>query len=194
MTQRKIINRNSKEDYRQSGQNEASEKSRVLLGSSKLIAGLRNDGIAAFKQLAVDEEKLVWKWCKEVIKRYRRVLDADPKNIKDAKSLPFSKEDIKLAITLVLPLYISKDMQSTVKMLRTAYKELGAFQAIDPEDKEWVSSTTEKTDQVSSKQNQAALRAHGKYMKLVVSEKKALVQEINRFVIKLQALKSKGSL
>ena len=176
--------------YRQSSQAAGSGKGngKTLFVSSKLLANLRNEGIMAFKKMSDDEQKRIWQWSKEVIRQYQIVLEADRSNIRNLEDLPFPKEDIKLAIKLSLPLYISKDMQSVVRMLKTAYKDIGAFQPIDPEDKGHLSSEAAGQGEVGSEQYQEALLCYERYMGVVVSEKKGLLQEINSYIIDLEAL------
>jgi hypothetical protein len=164
-------------------------KGNALVISSKIMADLKNKGILVFKQLTDDEQKMVWKWSKEVIRQYRNVLEADPSNIRRIENLPFAKDDIKLAIKLSLPLYISKDMQSMVRILRTAYKETGAFQSIDPKVVERRATVSAAQEAPSiEEQSQNELRYEDRLMELVVSEKKALLQEINDLIIQLETL------
>jgi hypothetical protein len=186
---KKMMNRKTRKEDGQRGQTAAPEKNNTLLISAKLLIDLKNKGITAFRQMTDDEQKRVWKWSREVIRKYHHVLETDPSNIRAMEDLPFPKEDIKLAIKLLLPFYISKDVQSMVKMLKTAYKEMGAFQTIDPQDKKPVSSAAAKKGKAAAEQYQNALRSYDKYMELVVSEKKGLLQEIDNFISGLQALK-----
>jgi hypothetical protein len=179
----------TKKKDRQSRSAASVEKDNMLLISSKLLANLKNNGILAFNQMTDDEQKLVWKWSREVIRQYLSKLETHPANIRNVEYLPFPKEDIKLAIKLALPLYLSKDMQSMVKKLKTAYKEMGTFQRIDEADKkEWLSRSDSK--------DRSALQNHitphplsDKYTEISISEKKALLHEINDFVNDLEALK-----
>jgi len=172
---------------RRTRQNDAAGKNDMLLISSSLLADLKNMGILAFKQMTDNEQKTVWKWSKEVIRRYRSVLEAYPGNIRDVEDLPFPKEDIKLAIKLSLPLYISKDMQSMVKMLKTSYKEIGTFQIIDDSDKKKLRTRADSERRSPSQNNRKVYPVTDKYTEITVSEKKALLQEINDFVTDLES-------
>jgi hypothetical protein len=185
-----LIKRIRKKDQQRSPDSTSDAQNELLI-SSKLMADLKNRGILAFKQMSEREQKLVWNWAKEVIRQYRATLEAEPSNIKNVKALPFPKEDIKLAIKLSLPLYISKDIQSMVRILKNAYKELGTFQTIGSQDVERVSSASIENNKsrLSPDQYRDALSSYDKYMDLVVSEKKGLLQEINEFVSELNALK-----
>ena len=183
----KIFKLKTGKNVRRALRNEIAGKNDMLLISSSLLANLKNMGILAFKQMTDAEQKTVWKWSKEVIRRYRSVLEAHPGNIRDVEDLPFPKEDIKLAIKLSLPLYISKDMQSMVKMLKTSYKEIGTFQIIDDSDKKRLPSRENSDRRSPSQNNRKVYPVTDKYTEIAVSEKKALLQEINDFVTDLES-------
>jgi hypothetical protein len=88
---------------------------------------------------------------------------------------------------LSLPLYISKDMQSMVRILKTVYKEIGAFKSIDPKVVERRATVSAAQEAPSiEEQSQNELRDKDRLMELVVSEKKVLLQEINDFIIQLE--------
>jgi len=183
-----MLKMNAKKDYQQRRKTVAAEKNNALLISSKLLANLKNMGIVAFKQMTEDEQKKVWNWSKEVIQQYRSVLEADPGNIRNIEDLPFPKEDIKLAIKLSLPLYISKDMQSVIKMLKTAYKDIGTFQFIDDGDKKVLQSRSDPKRRASSQNTGSTYPLSDKYTELIISEQKALLQEVNDFVTDLDSI------
>jgi hypothetical protein len=179
----------TKKEHLQGRRATVSEENNPLLISSRLMADLKNKGIRAFKQMTDEEQKKVWKWSTEVIGEYRSVLEADPSNIRNIEDLPFPKEDIKLAIKLSLPLYISKDMHSVVKLLKTAYKDLGTFQLIEDADKKELLARASLKRRASSQNNKTIYPLADKYTQLAVSEQKALLEEINDFVTDLEAIK-----
>ena len=183
-----MLKMNAKKDYQQRRKTVAAEKNNALLISSKLMADLKNMGIVAFKQMTEDEQKKVWNWSREIVQQYRSVLEADPGNIRNIEDLPFPKEDIKLAIKLSLPLYISKDMQSVIKMLKTAYKDIGTFQFIDDGDKKVLQSRSDPKRRASSQNNGSTYPLSDKYTELIISEQKALLQEVNDFVTDLDSI------
>jgi hypothetical protein len=188
-----ILKMRGKKESQQRGKARAAEENNALLISSKLMADLKNKGILAFKQMTDDDQKKVWNWSKEVIQQYRSVLEADPSNIRNIEDLPFPKEDIKLAIRLSLPLYLSKDMQGVVKMLKTAYKDIGTFQFIDDVDKKELRSRTDPTQRASSKNKRTKYSLSDKYTELTISEQKALLQEINDFAADLESIMRNNS-
>lgn len=166
----------------------AAEENNTLVISSQLMADLKNKGILAFKQMTDDEQKKVWNWSKEVVQQYRTVHEANPSNIRNIDDLPFPKEDIKLAIKLSLPLYLSKDMQSVVKMLKTAYKDIGTFQFIDDADKKELLSRVDPKRRASAQNNGTLYQLYDKYAEVIISEQKALLQEINDFITDMESI------
>jgi len=178
----------TKKEKQQSRKALSARGKNALVISSKLMANLKNKGILAFKQMTDDEQKKVWDWSKEVIQQYRTVLEADPSNIRNIDDLPFPKEDIKLAIKLSLPLYLSKNMQSVVKMLKTAYKDIGIFQLIDDADKKELPSRVDPRRRASAQNDGATYPMYDKYAEVIISEQKALFQEINDFVTDLESI------
>jgi hypothetical protein len=177
----KIENQQSRKALSDRGKN-------ALVISSKLMADLKNKGILAFKQMTADEQKKVWNWSKEVIQQYRTVLEADPSNIRNIDNLPFPKEDIKLAIKLSLPLYLSKNMQSAVKMLKTVYKDIGTFQFIDDADNKGMRSRPGLRRRASAQNDGTTYPVYDKYAEVIISEQKALLQEINDFITDLESI------
>jgi hypothetical protein len=182
-----MFNPKKRKKDRQRSQSAAVKESDMLLISSKLLANLKNKGILAFKQMTDDEQKKVWRWSQKVVQRYRSVLETHTSNIRNLEDLPFPKEDIKLAIKLSLPLYISKDMQSMVKILKNAYKEIGTFQNMDDFDNQKVPSRADSKRKPSKQHNKASFLLTDKYTELTISEQKALMREINDFVTDLES-------
>ena len=184
---------NAKKERQEKSESTAAEENNTLLISSKLMADLKNRGIEAFKQMTDDEQKSIWDWSKEVIRQYRSILEAKPSNIRNIEDLPFPKEDIKLAIQLSLPLYISKDMQSVIKMLKNVYKDIGTFQFIEDVDKKELLARADLKRRASSQNqnNKTIYPLSDKYTEMAVSEQKALLEEINNFVADLESIMRK---
>lgn len=155
--------------------------------SPELLARLRKKGIATFEQLSDKEQTDVWEWSREVIRSYRNTLETDQRNVRDLAELPFTKDDIKLAIKIALPLYVSKDLQRMIRALKNAYKELGAFQDLD---RLTAEKKTLRDNLVGFLLRNGKTSSDGadKNMDLIVSEKKALTEEINSFVADLDSL------
>ena len=171
-----------------------SEKSAIDASSGsasspeRLLQTLKAKGLSAFKDMSDKEQRLVWNWCKEIIRQYRKALEQNSANIRPIDELPFPKEEIKYAIKLSLPVYLQKNILSMVKNLKTIYKELGVFQSLDAADKEKLKKSSVWQDQASTKQYGEASEIHEKYMEMVVSEKKGLIEDINNFVNRMETL------
>jgi len=105
-----------------------------------LLKVFKSKGLSAFKNMNEKEQKAIINWSKKVIRQYTSLIDNDLSNIKDVADLPYPKEDIKFAIKMMLPIYISNGPPNMVKKLKLAYQELGSFQQIDLGDKKkfWV--------------------------------------------------------
>ncbi len=184
---------NAKKEDRHSRKSSAAGENSSLVISSKLMADLKNKGIMAFKKMTDEEQKMVWKWSKEVTRQYRSVLEAHPSNIRNIEDLPFPKDDIRLAIKLSLPLYLSKDMQSVVKLLKNAYREIGTFQSIEDVDKKKLLSREKLKRKASSQDNKTTYSLPDKYIALAVSEQKVLLQDINDFIADLESIMKDNS-
>ena len=100
-----------------------------------LLKVFKSKGLSAFKNMNEKEQKAIINWSKKVIRQYTSLIDNDLSNIKDVADLPYPKEDIKFAIKMMLPIYISNGPPNMVKKLKLAYQELGSFQQIDLGDK-----------------------------------------------------------
>ena len=72
-------------------------------------------------------------------------------------------------------------------LLKTSYKEIGTFQIIDDSDKKRLPSRENSDRRSPSQNNRKVYPVTDKYTEIAVSEKKALLQEINDFVTDLES-------
>jgi hypothetical protein len=153
--------------------------------SNKLESRLKSfkrKGISAFKNLDEKEQKALFNWSKNVTRQYTKLIDNDLSNLKDIADLPYPKEDIKLAIKIMLPIYISNGPQSMIKKLKLAYQELATFQQIKKgDDKKIISPATSKNTDASIT-NRENLTSYNKYLDIAISKRKILFQEIDNYV------------
>ena len=165
----------------------ATDKSNVSgLNLEKLLQILQARGLYAFKDMSDSEQRRVWFWSKNVIRHYRFVLERNPANIRAAEDMPFSKEEVKLAIKLALPFYAQKNVHGMVKNLKSIYKELGCFQDIEATDKAKLRKSYVRRDKASTAPYHELLKIHEKYIQTVISEKKSLLAEITAYADKLK--------
>jgi hypothetical protein len=154
-------------------------------GSSKLeslLRDFRRKGLIAFKDMNEKRQKAVINWSKNVIRQYTYLIANDLSNIKDIADLPYPKEDIKLAIKMMLPIYISNGPQSMIKKLKLAYQELGSFQQIDLGDNNEILSPATSKDTNATKKIRESLPNYDEYLEITISERKILFQEIDNYV------------
>ena len=147
-----------------------------------LIKNFKRKGISAFKDMNGKEQRAVINWSKNVTRRYTSLVDNDLSNIKDITDLPFPKEDIKLAIKMMLPIYISNGPPNMVKKLKLAYQELGSFQQIDPGNKKRILRPATFKDTKALKKMRQSLSIYDEYLEITISERKILFQEIENYV------------
>jgi len=151
-----------------------------------VLKNYKSKGTSALKELRENELKAVINWSKEVIRQYTNLIDNDLSNIKDIADLPYSKERIKLAIKMMLPIFIPNGPQSMIKKLNLAYQELGSFQQIDTGDYGRITSPESSKDVKSSKKIHNNLSMYSKYLEITISERKILFQEIETYVSDLK--------
>ena len=147
-----------------------------------LLKDFKRKGISAFKDLDAKEQKALINWSKKVTRKYTYLVDNDLSNVKDTEFLPYPKEDIKLAIKMLLPIYVSSGPQSMIKRLKLAYQELGSFQQIKPGDKKTILKPTSSKNNDTSKEVHDSLAIYDKYLEVTIAERKNLFQEIENYV------------
>jgi hypothetical protein len=169
----------------------SSEKNELPVDSAfcktnRLLNNFKIRGLAAFQEMNKDERKLIIDWSKNVTRQYINLIDTDPSNIRTIADLPYTKEDIKLAIKIMLSIYISSGPPKMVKQLKLGYQELGSFLDIDPDNYKIVQSLATSKDTNSSKMTLEGTTLFDKYMELAISERKILLQEIENYVNSLK--------
>ncbi|MGD8523114.1 MAG: hypothetical protein PVF56_18345 [Desulfobacterales bacterium] len=147
-----------------------------------LLKDFKRRGLSAFKDMNEKEQKALVNWSKNVTQQYTFLIDNDLSNIKDQADLPYPKEGIKLAIKMMLPIYISNGLPNMLKKLKLAYQELGSFQQIAPGNNKRIQSPATSKDPNSSKKIRESLNIYDEYLEITVSEKKILFQEIEKYV------------
>ena len=143
-----------------------------------LLKNFKSKGTSALKELSENELKAVINWSKEVIRQYTILIDSDLSNIKDIADLPYPKEKIKLAIKMMLPIFIPNGPQSMIKKLKLAYQELGSFQQIDTGDYGRIMSPESSKNAKSSKKIHNNLNIYNKYLEITISERKFYLRKL----------------
>jgi len=166
-----------------------------------LLKQFRKDGIHALADLDKDDQAQIVNWAQDVVNQFGSILKENPMKIKNLVDLPFPKEDLKIAIKVLLPAYIAKGSDDIVTLLKDRYVRLSAFQDISHEDKDTIIKhedkdtiikKADKIDQKSKSTEPEIFSTYHKYMEISISEQKILHDEVNTFVkdLKIQKVNS----
>jgi len=146
------------------------------------IQDFRLNGISALAYMREDEQKNIVNWARDVVNQYGSLLQESPAKIKDRADLPCPREDLKVAIKVLLPAYLSKGSDETVDQLKDRYARLSVFQAINREDKEAINKESTELDQKSVPADSSLFPIYQKYMQIIISEQKIFLEDINTFI------------
>jgi hypothetical protein len=146
------------------------------------IKDFRQKGLAILSDLSKNEQTVFVNWAQNIVDRYGSLLQENPSKIKNVADLPCPKEDLKIAIKVLLPAYLAKESDDIVDLLKDRYVRLGAFQEISQEDKETIIKESDEMGQKSESTDTSFFSTYQKYMQILVSEQKTLLDEINAFI------------
>jgi hypothetical protein len=158
----------------------------------------RKDGVSALADLDKDDQAQVVNWAQDVVNQFGSILKENPMKIKNLVDLPCRKEDLKIAIKVLLPAYIAKGSDDIVTLLKDKYVRLSAFQDISQEDKDTIIKHEDKDtiikkadriDQKSKSTEPEIFSTYHKYMEISISEQKILHDEVNTFINDLKIQK-----
>jgi hypothetical protein len=159
------------------------------LVTEDFLKQFRKDGITVLADLDKDDQAQVVNWAQDVVNQFGSTLKENPMKIKNLVDLPCPKEDLKIAIKVLLPAYIAKGSDEIVSLLKDRYVRLSAFQEISQEDKDTIIKEVNKIDPKSDSIETELFPTYHKYMEIVVSEQKLLIDEIKIFINDLQIQK-----
>lgn len=156
---------------------------------SEYIKNFRQKGLSVLSDMSKGEQTIFVSWAQDVVDRYGHLLQENPSKIKNVADLPCPKEDLKIAIKVLLPAYLAKGSDDIVDLLKDRYVRLGAFQEISQEDKETILKKFDQIDQKSESTDTPLFSTYQKYMQVIISEQNILLEDINTFVDDLQIQK-----
>jgi hypothetical protein len=145
--------------------------------------------MSALSNMSKDEQTLFVSWAQEAVDQYGVLLQKNPAKIKNVADLPCSKEDLKIAIKALLPAYLEKGSDDVVSLLKDRYIRISAYQEIRQEDKDTIIKGSVEFDTKSDSRDTSLFSTYQKYMQIIVSEQKILLDEINVFIADLQIQK-----
>jgi hypothetical protein len=157
-------------------------ETKINSATQRLLENLRKKGFKAITGMKKEEQQRLWLWAQKVSGQYGKVLSRIPWNLKKASELPFPKEDIQLAIKLMLLPHITRGRTKVVRVLRDRYADLASFQEIDEGDRDRLTKFIDPKDGKSNRFDRNTFPLHNKYAERVVSERKYLIEDINDFI------------
>jgi hypothetical protein len=155
-----------------------------------LLKKLRKMGIIAILNMNKKSQMTMSNWAHDIVNQYNAVLKNNPMKLKNITELPCSKMDAKLAIKFLMLGSVEKGIDdNTASNLRDKFISLGSFQSIDQKDIVKLTKYIHDIKEKSMGNNTFSLPGFNKYMDLIISEQKALVEEINSFIEDIRKIK-----
>jgi len=160
-----------------------------------LLNKLRKMGIIAILNMNKKSQMTMSNWAYDIVNQYNAVLKNNPMKLKNITELPCSKMDAKLAIKFLMLGSVEKGLDdNTASNLRDKFISLGSFQSIDQKDIVKLTKYIRDIKEKSMGNNTFSLPGFNKYMDLIISEQKALVEEINSFIEDIRKIKKNTEL
>ena len=143
-----------------------------------LLNEIREKEISALAHMNEDNKVLIAKWAQHTTDRYIAILEKHPEKIKNIADLPASKDEIKIAIKILLTAYVIKKSDKKVDILKDYYIRIGSFQSNDLEDKEEIIEEANSTEQKLENASTSFFSNYQKYMEVIISEQDALLRDL----------------
>ena len=170
-------NKNKKKSKTQPIKNERSTSA-----IDDLLKKFRKKGLSVISAINKNDMKKIANWANEVFNDYTTALENFAMEIKSIEELPCSKQDIKLAIKILLPNYLSKGSDDMVDLLKDRYIRLSAFQEISAQDKETIIKESHEIQKENGTTDRSLFPNYYKYIDLMVAEQNVLVEDINSYI------------
>lgn len=152
------------------------------------VTHLKNKGIGdTIRRMDKKEMLELWEWAVTVNDRYEELLSGRHRDVRDSKELPFSKEEIKLAIKLLLLVHLAAGKEEVVRNLKDRYVGLAHFQAIPEEAMQML--VTDAGNHIDKSNRFTNYSTYNTLVETVVAEKKQLLDQINVFLQTPRAVK-----
>lgn len=155
-----------------------------------LLNKLRKTGVMAILNMNKKSQLTMSNWAHDIVNQYNAVLKNNPMKLKNITELPCSKMDAKLAIKFLMLGSVEKGLDDkTVSNLRDKFISLGSFQSIDQKDIVKLMKYSRDIKEKLMEDNIFSLPGFNKYMDLIISEQKALLEEISSFIEDIRKIK-----
>ena len=167
----------------------SSNKKNISSKIENLLNEMKEKEISALAHMNEENKVLITKWAQHITDRYIAVLENHPEKIKNIADLPASKDEIKIAIKILLTAYVIKKSDKKVDILKDYYISIGSFQNIDLKDKEKIIEEANSAEQKLENSSTFFFSYYHNYMEVIISEQDALLKDLNNFINDLMALK-----
>jgi hypothetical protein len=167
----------------------SSNRKNISSKIENLLNEIKEKEIFALAHMSEESKVLITKWAQHITDQYIAVLEKHPEKIKNIADLPASKDEVKIAIKILLTAYFIKKSDKKVDILKDYYIGIGSFQSIDLEDKEKITEEANSTEQKLENSFTSFFSDYPKYMEVIISEQDALLKDLNNFINDLMTLK-----
>lgn len=168
--------------------NDKKTKSKI----ENLLDEIKSKGFIALTQQSEENQVMMTKWAQDIFDRYESALENQPSKIKNITELPASKQDVKMAIKILLTAYVLKESNEIVSRLKDRYVSIGAFQNIDLEEKEIKIYEVKNFEHELKSDYASVFPEYHKHIEVIISEQNVLLDDVNTFINDLSELKKES--
>jgi hypothetical protein len=169
-----------------------SNKLRYSPKIENLLDEIKYKGIFEIAQMSEKNQVTITKWARDIYDRYESVLENQPTKIKNIVELPTSKQEVKMAIKILLTANFLKKSDEMVDRLKDRYISIGAFQDIDLEDGEKIFYEVNNMEQELESDYASVFPEYHKHLEVVILEQNALIDDVNNFINDLNEIKKRS--
>jgi hypothetical protein len=157
-----------------------------------LLDEIKDKGFFALVHLSEENQVMITHWAQDIFDRYIFVLENQPSKIKNIVELPASKQELKMAIKILLTAYVLKESDEKVESLKDRYVGIGAFQEIDLDDRKNTLYEVSNIEEELESDYASVFPEYHKHMEVIISEQNVLLDDVNNFINDLLELKNKS--
>jgi hypothetical protein len=172
--------------------NPISSNKQALFKIQDLLDQIKDRGYFVLAHLSEEDQVLITHWAQDIFDRYESVLKNQPSKIKNIVELPASKQELKMAVEILLTAYVFKESYEIVDKLKDRYTSIGAFQKIDLEDGEKKSYEVNNFEEELESDYASVFPEYHKHIEVIISEQNVLLDDVNNFINDLLELKNKS--
>ncbi len=158
------------------------------LEKTAAVKDILSKGIPVLWSMSQKQQADVVQWAGSVIERYDYIRRMYPSKLKNADSLPCSKQELELAIKIQLLPHIANGAEDDINQFKQRYIDLASFQHIHTEDKEVFDEAQDGTNNGPDIASACLHPLYQKYIDLALSEQHSLINKINTYIEDIKSL------